>query len=496
MTTDTPAFAIVGAVNHGKSSVVSTLAEIDAVRVSPMPGETVECQRFSLRGLFVFYDTPGFQNARDALHELRPAGEAAEPLQVFRAFIERHRGDAVFEAECRLFTPVVDGAGLIYVVDGSRPVLDIHLAEMELLRLTGAPRLAIVNRTGSDDHGTAWKRRLGLHFNAVREFNAQHATLTDRVELLETLAGIEQAWKPRLLQAVALLHEEWKARLDDCADVLVELLADCLSHVETSNLASRDPQQRSLAGEALKSRYVAAIAALEARAHGRLIALFSHHLVSVDRDSSQLFADDLFSESTWELFGLKPKQLVNAGAAAGAAVGASTDVLTAGHTLLAGTAIGTAIGAAAALALGKRRPELSVSLPGERLLRPVRRLLPRRLRLSGEALSVGPYAALNFPWILMDRALATLAYVVNRAHARRDRVTLHAPRLSEVLQSNGLAVAQWDAGDRKACERAFVALRRRPDAEARASLAGIVRRQAARVAAARLMFDDVDGWVR
>ena len=87
MTLATPAFAIVGAVNHGKSSVVSTLAENDEVRVSPMPGETVEVQQFSLHELFIFYDTPGFQNAREALRELRPAADASEPLQVFRDFI-------------------------------------------------------------------------------------------------------------------------------------------------------------------------------------------------------------------------------------------------------------------------------------------------------------------------------------------------------------------------------------------------------------------------
>jgi hypothetical protein len=493
MTGNTPAFAIVGAVNHGKSSVVSTLAENDEVRVSAMPGETVECQQFSLRDLFVFYDTPGFQNAREALHELRPAGEAAEPLQVFRAFIERHRGDAAFAAECRLFSPVVGGAGLIYVVDGSRPVLDIHLAEMELLRLTGAPRLAIINRSGVDDHVTAWKRRLGLHFNAVREFNAQHASFADRVELLETLAGIEQTWKPQLLQAVALLQQDWNARLDDCAELIVEQLADCLVHSETSTLPSRDAAQRAAAGEALKARYMAAIAAIEARAHGRIIALFSHHLVSAGHDTEQLFADDLFSEATWQLFGLKPRQLVTAGATAGAAVGATTDVMTAGHSLLAGTAIGAAIGAAGAFALGKQRPELSVGVPGERLPRPLRMLLAGRLRLSGAVLAVGPYAALNFPWILLDRALATLAYVVNRAHARRDHVTLQARRLVEVLESQDLAVARWDASDRKSCERAFAALRRRDDAEARATLRAIVRRQVARVTAARLVFDAAGG---
>ena len=486
-----PAFAVGGAVNHGKSSVVSTLAEDDTVRISRMPGETVEAQRFSLGELFVFHDTPGFQNAREALADLRAAGEPADPLQAVRGFIERHRGDPAFDAECRLFAPLLEGAGLIYVVDGSRPVLDIHLAEMELLRLTGAPRLAIINRIGADDQVSAWKRRLGLHFNAVREFNAQRASYADRVELLETLAGIEQAWKPQLQRAVALLQADWNSRLDDCAELIVELIADCLSHKETSPLAGRDAAQRAAAGEALKALYMAAIAAFEARAHGRIIALFSHHLVSAAGDVEPLFEGDLFSQTTWQLFGLESRQLVTAGAATGAAIGATVDVVTAGHTLLAGTAIGAAIGAAGAFALGRQRPELSVGLPGERILGPLRMLLPERLRFSGEAISVGPYAALNFPWILLDRALATLAYVVHRPHARRDRVTLDAHRLMEVLQSGEVAVSRWDETDRKACERVFAELRRQADADSRSALRAVVRKHAARVVQARLVFDGV-----
>ena len=95
-----PTFAIVGAVNHGKSSVVSALAENDEVRISSMPGETVSCQRFWLRDLFAFYDTPGFQNAIEALRELEPAGRASEPLEVFRSFLKRHQDKLFFGSDC------------------------------------------------------------------------------------------------------------------------------------------------------------------------------------------------------------------------------------------------------------------------------------------------------------------------------------------------------------------------------------------------------------
>ena len=479
MNEPTPTFAIVGAVNHGKSSVVSTLAENDQVRVSSMPGETVECQRFWLLDLFVFYDTPGFQNAIEALPALAPAAKAREPLAVFRDFIARHRGQPEFDAECLLFTPIVEGAGVVYVVDGSEPLLEIHAAEMEILRLTGQPRLAIINRTGSDDHMADWKRRLGLHFNAVREFNAHHATFADRIELLETLAGIEQSWKPKLMRAVTIYREEWEARLDDCAEIIVELLIAALTHQEVA--ASPELKTRRVAlGEELKQRYVQAVKAREAEAHRGIIRLFGHSRVKTEEAATQLFDADLFSDETWRAFGLDEMQLVAAGAIGGAAAGASVDVLTVGHTLLAGAAIGGALGAAGAFLFGKQRPELKVRVPG----------LTQKWKVGGSALRVGPYGAVNFPWILIDRALGTFAYVSNRAHARRDEATIDSVQMKVALNAAGFSTARWDEAQRRECERIFAMIRKgKAGREQRDALHRILRARLGEVSAAHVAVD-------
>ncbi len=477
MTDATPTFAVVGAVNHGKSSVVSTLSENDQVRISSMPGETVRCQRFELADLFAFYDTPGFQNAREALPELAPAASAPDPLAVFRSFIARHIANPAFEAECLLFQPLVDGAGLLYVVDGSEPVLDIHAAEMEILRLTGAPRLAVINRTGADNHVQDWKRRLGLHFNAVREFNAHRATFADRLELLETLAGIEQSWKPKLTRAIAVYREEWERRLDDCAEIIVELIADLLVHREFAPAPDGPPSRRTTAADLLKSRFTQALATRESKAHRAIIRLFGHRRVHPDDTDRPVIDSDLFSHDTWRAFGLDERQLVAAGALGGAAAGAGIDVLTAGHTLLAGAGIGGAIGAASAFLLGRKRPELKVRLPG----------LAQKLRLGGSTLAIGPCSAPNFPWILLDRALATFAYVVHRAHARRDETTLSSSLLHTLLATSGFASARWDDTPRRECERMFARIRAgKMLPRDRATLRDRIRSRLAEIAAAPL----------
>ena len=474
-----PSFAVVGAVNHGKSSVVATLAEDDRVRISAMPGETVECGRFSLRDLFEFYDTPGFQNAIEALAELRTAAHTSEPLEVFRAFLTQHRGAPEFDAECRLFAPIVEGAGVIYVVDGSRPWAELHGAEMEILRLTGAPRLAIINRSSARDHVAEWKSRLGLHFNAVREFNAHAASFADRIELLETLAGIEQGWKPKLSAAVRLLTEDWQTRLDECAEVLAAMLCDCLRHRESEPPRSERAESRAQQAEALRGKFQRTLGQREARSHMEIIRLFGHRLVKPGTPEAMTLKADLFSEETWRLGGLNERQLVAAGAIVGGATGAGLDVLTIGHTLLAGTIIGGAVGASLAWVAGKRRPEVKVRVPG----------LGSRLHVGGVELSVGPLMAVNFPWILLDRAIGTLAYVANRAHARRDEVALDATRLQAVLEEQHLACVSWPDDVRRACEKLFAEIRRdRLKPEQRVELKRLLRGPLARVCEQRIRF--------
>ena len=94
MTDTVPAFAIVGRVNKGKSSVVSTLVEDDSVRVDKEPGTTRVCARFPFRaddGRVLCYaiDTPGFEEAPRALAWLQEREQSAadRPALVAR-FVE------------------------------------------------------------------------------------------------------------------------------------------------------------------------------------------------------------------------------------------------------------------------------------------------------------------------------------------------------------------------------------------------------------------------
>ena len=135
----TPEIAIIGHPNEGKSSVLSTLAEDDSVRISPVPGETTKCRTFPVvidgKELLKFTDTPGFQYPQRILEALKTfTGNSASRLKQLREFTG---SSPELADDHELLSPVARGAGIIYVVDGSRPVRSVDRAEMEILRLIG-----------------------------------------------------------------------------------------------------------------------------------------------------------------------------------------------------------------------------------------------------------------------------------------------------------------------------------------------------------------------
>ena len=184
-----PRFAIVGHPNKGKSSIVATLAEDDSVPVSPMPGTTTTARDFPMRVdgevLYQLVDTPGFQRAREVLNWLvaHERGAEARPA-VVGEFLSAHRGDARFHDECELLAPILEGAGVLYVVDGAHPYGGEYEAEMEVLRWTGQPRMALINLIGTGDHQGQWRRALDQYFSIVRVFDAVHADFDKRIDLL------------------------------------------------------------------------------------------------------------------------------------------------------------------------------------------------------------------------------------------------------------------------------------------------------------------------
>ncbi|MBW1799108.1 MAG: GTPase/DUF3482 domain-containing protein [Deltaproteobacteria bacterium] len=437
-----PEFAIVGHPNEGKSAVVSTLAEDDSVRVSPYPGETIVCQTFPVmidgREIIRFTDTPGFQNPKKILTWMKK--NPAPDDRILRVFRESHAGDPDFREDCELFEPIARGAGIIYVVDGSRPVRKVDLAEMEILRLTGRPRMAIINckeeEAGYLEH---WKSEFRKHFNAIRVFNAHRATCAERIDLLENLKSIDQDWAAALEMVISAFKEDWRQRNALTADIIGGMLEDCLGYSIARNFTER--RDEASLRKKLQEDFNRAIEKIEKTAHRKIRKLFKHNIFNYDLPPCSILHEDIFSKKTWQLLGLTPKQLITAAGVAGGGIGVALDVAAAGLTFGVFTAVGGLLGAGwAALGGGKRLARTKVV----------------GLNLGGQQIRIGPVGNIQFMYILLDRALIFYAHIINWAHGRRDYRPGRAPSGQQMKAG---FTAQWDEKTKGRCQAFYRAVR-------------------------------------
>lgn len=425
---EVPEFAVVGRVNMGKSAVIATLLEIDdneVLRVSPTPGETTRSQVhkvvFGRQECVRFIDTPGFSRPIEAMRAIQKIhGEGVPGREALRAFVSE-KGEE-FSDEKRLLEPLLNGAGVMYVVDPGKPLRDDFLAEMEILRWTGRPRVALLNLRdgGGGENEELWRDRLGSAFNLVRTFDAHRAKYEQRLLLMKSLLEIEERHRGKLEETISLIELEWDDRRNEGAEVVREFLAEALElrvRVRIEDRDERMPTKRKQKEDDLKMKYFERLKKLERGCFGKLLKIYRHHLLKVESGEESFQDIDLESEEVWMKWGLSRGQLAAVGAATGAAGGLIIDAATGffSHGIFA--AVGGVSGGAAAFWKGGMLPDLKMDLR-------------EGVKFStGETkeLVMGPPGSANFPWILLDGVLVRYGRILERAHGRRDVEVLGAP---------------------------------------------------------------------
>lgn len=406
-----PTFAVVGHPNKGKSSIVSTLAHDDTVHIAAEPGTTVASRAYPMRiddvVQYVLVDTPGFQRPRPALDWMQEREtHAGEHRAVVEAFVAEHRGGERFADECELLAPLLEGAGILYVVDGSRPYGPEYEAEMEILRWTGQPSMALINPIGGSGYVEQWRAALAQYFKIVRVFDALGAGFDHQLELLRGFGQLVEAWRAPLESAVAALERERGLVHRRVARSLADLLADVLGHTTSRKLApDADPK---LYEESIEQQWKDELRQHERDGRRDVERTYGHRHIERDERPFELLEQDLFSTDHWFFWGLNRRQLVASGAAGGAVVGGAVDASVGGASLLIGAIVGAAVGGAGAWLSSTRLAKTRVaSLP-----------------MGGRLLRCGPAQSLNFPYVVLGRALYHHARIAGRTHANRTALSL------------------------------------------------------------------------
>jgi GTPase Era involved in 16S rRNA processing len=441
------ALAVVGRVNKGKSSVIATLAEDDRVVVSALPGTTREVSEYPVQvdgvTLFSLIDTPGFEQAARMLARL--GDDDAGRVERLRALVHDPDAQRELEEECRLLAPILAGAAILYVVDGDKPYRDNYRTEMQLLAATRQPRIAIINRSGQ--HREAWQKALEPYFQTVATFDAQKATLDERIQLLNTLRMIDASFQDPVRRAVDALLAEDHRRSVESAQIIAELLAQALTFTLQTRGDSIEPAR-------LEGAFHDRLRAMEHEARDQLAHLYRHDKASW-REAQELarpiFGEDLFAERTWASLGLSATQLLATYAISGAVTGGLIDAGVGAASFGAGAAIGALLGAGATALHLQQRFASAMRVDGM-----LQRL--RNTAASGPSYRVGPIKHPNFPFVLLDRALRYHDAVRNRAHAltAAGKEIENAPAQADLAQ-------RLTAQRRKTLVTLFTKLQRRPE---------------------------------
>jgi len=406
-----PRFAVVGHPNKGKSSIVATLAHDDAVRIEPRSGSTQKAQTFPMlvdgEVLYELIDTPGFQRAHACYDYLsKHCDDASQRVSAVNNFFREHHNGDRFANECELLKPIINGAGIIYVVDGSKPYGSEYEAEMEILRWTGQPSLALINPIEGDEYIEEWQNALGQYFKTVRIFDAHKAEFHKQINLLKIFGELSESWQVPLHSAVKLLTAQRLNYHQNAADTLASSIVEILIHTERQNVAlglATSPIE-----SLLKKRYKHTVRNIEKNSRDKIENIYAYFKIDRSESELKLESSDLLDQENWYLFGLTKKQLLTLAASAGASAGAIIDLGLGGSSLLLGSAIGGIGGGLSAWKFSKRIAKITF----------------KGLPTGGHTLQYGPAKHPNLPFVLLGRALIHHRFICQRTHANRDQVVL------------------------------------------------------------------------
>lgn len=389
--------------------MVSTLVEDDTVQVGVESGTTKQADSFFFKWhgktLLQLTDTPGFQRPRQVLAWLcsEPVSPAQRPERI-KAFLAEPSHAERFPDEVALLTPIMSGAGILYVVDAAQRVTAADEAEMEILRWTGQPRMAVINPMTVAEERTEWLSTLEQYFQWVRVFNPLTAGLPARLALLRAVGELRMGWSDAVAELCSGLEQRQQRRLEDVSSSLAQYWCEQLARREPFNALQRVSGQK--AEQVLQNKLDDA----ERQWFRKLLEMWHFQATDIDRLVDwQLDAHNLMHTETWYLWGLQQKDLLAVSAATGAAAGLAIDVGLGGASLLLGAVSGGVIGSAGGWLATKQKPGKRWGL----------------FRLSSEKTFIGPVKHPNFPLVVMSRALSFVQQLWVKPHAERSAFTLH-----------------------------------------------------------------------
>lgn len=331
--------------NEGKTTIIANLMENECAEISALPGTTTKAQCYRLHDsrnrelILATWDTPGFQNSDDMFAWFYEQNDNAIP-NLTQLFIESHRDDMSWQHDVELIRPITLGALVVYVVSSHRKPTDSDYKQIQIIRYTGAKRIALINqRDGNGKNWTEdWRELLEREFGTVLTYNPHNSGLDQRLELLDRLANASEQDRQQILNARDTLKSYWEHRIDQLTRKIITKICESVRAAEVDD-----------AEEIAKRKLTDRLISLENEFREEAKKLFNHTRLNIQHP---LFDFEIDSTKHWKAnkLGMTRKNAAIYGAIVGASGGALVDVLMGGLGFGIPTGIGGIAGASSALA--------------------------------------------------------------------------------------------------------------------------------------------------
>jgi len=319
--------------------------------------------------------------------------------------LQEYKDDKRFHDECELLTPIIEGARIIYVVDASKPYSDEYEMEMEILRYSGTPSMAILNYISNSDYTEEWNRVLGQYFRLIKRFNPLKASREEHIDILEALVHLDPIWSDKMKEAVKYIKINQERVLHDISEEIAKAIKKALSLKIVKRLDKSDRIQKEL-----QERFKREIEQIEKDLYKRIKNIL--HFKNIEIDIKDIGLEyELFSEKSKEIFGLKKEKLMLLSTIGSALSGGAIDLAVGGHSFFLGTILGGVVG-------------LVGSMYGYEELAKIK-------FISDEKMQVGPIKDVNFGFIFLNRAIFYAKTLLSKSHADRKNIKIDFQNIEE-----------------------------------------------------------------
>ncbi len=397
-----PTFTFIGKPNNGKSSIISVLTMDDRIEVSPTVGTTTTANRYSYvykeRVVAHFYDTPGFERAREIYRFIKTKSQESEFFgnRIFYEFIKLHQNDDSFAKDIEILKAILDSDFIVFVVNVSQR-FNLHVtgSELEILKHINKPVLILFNKIEEDDFQEEWENNLYergfdeyVVFDPLRSGYKEIETLFYKLYTIKN-SDIDQ----RYLEIILQTHKtHFKENLNHSISIISDMILEMLQFEYVYHFRTQD-LSHSQKEEALM-RYREKLFAIEQRRREDINKVWGYHQVKINDIQTTIDAKENLH------LGLTKEKLIALGILGGATLTSPLAMFDFGISMVAGAVVG-GIGAYYA---------------SDKLFFSV--LQNKKLIYTIEKKNV------NVTFILIKRALEHLYRLIQHGHANRDAIII------------------------------------------------------------------------